>query len=52
METTIDLPDALGQAQTIALTPDEQLAFWKALAEPPVLTPAQRQLGELMRGKQ
>ena len=39
------------EAQTIALTPDEQLAFWKALAEPPVLTPAQRKLGELMRGK-
>jgi uncharacterized protein (DUF1778 family) len=39
------------QSQTIALTPDEQLAFWKALSEPPVLTPAQRKLGELMRGK-
>jgi uncharacterized protein (DUF1778 family) len=40
------------RAQTLALTPDEQLAFWKALSEPPVLTPAQRKLGELMRGKQ
>jgi uncharacterized protein (DUF1778 family) len=39
------------RAQTIALTPDEQLAFWRALSEPPVLTPAQRKLGELMRGK-
>jgi hypothetical protein len=29
---------------------DEQLAFWKALTDPPVLTPAQRQLGEQMRG--
>ena len=39
------------EGQTIALTPAEQLAFWKALSEPPVLTPAQRKLGELMRGK-
>ena len=39
------------RAQTIVLTPDEQMAFWKALHEPPVLTPAQRKLGELMRGK-
>ena len=39
------------RVQTIVLTPDEQLAFWKALNEPPLLTPAQRKLGELMRGK-
>lgn len=39
------------QAQTIALTPEEQLAFWNALSEPAVLTPVQRKLGELMRGK-
>jgi uncharacterized protein (DUF1778 family) len=39
------------EGQTIALTPDEQLAFWKALSEPPVLSAAQRKLGELMRGK-
>jgi len=51
METTIDLPEALARAQTIDLAPHEQLAFWKFLAEPPVLTPAQRQLGELMQGK-
>jgi uncharacterized protein (DUF1778 family) len=37
--------------QTIALTPDEQLAFWNALNEPPKLTVAQRRLGALMRGR-
>ncbi len=34
----------------IALTPEEQLAFWNALAQPPKLTDAQRQLGLIMRG--
>ena len=37
--------------QTIALAPPEQLAFWKALHEPPRLTKAQRRLGALMRGQ-
>ena len=37
--------------QTLALTPEEQLAFWNALAAPPVLTDAQRRLGSVMRGK-
>lgn len=37
--------------QTIALTPDEQLAFWTALDEPAKLTPAQKKLGKLMRGE-
>ncbi len=37
--------------QTIILTPEEQLAFWKALQEPPKLTKAQRQLGSVMRGE-
>lgn len=37
--------------QTIALTPDEQLAFWTALSEPAKLTPAQKKLGRLMRGE-
>jgi uncharacterized protein (DUF1778 family) len=37
--------------QTIALTADEQLAFWKALDEPTQLTPAQRRLSSLMRGE-
>lgn len=35
----------------IKLSPEEQLAFWKALHEPPKLTPAQRRLGKLMRGE-
>jgi uncharacterized protein (DUF1778 family) len=37
--------------QTIALTPEEQLAFWNALNEPPRLTDAQRRLGKIMRGE-
>ena len=36
---------------TIVLTAEEQLAFWKALNEPPRLTEAQRRLGKLMRGE-
>jgi len=36
--------------QLIALTPEEQLSFWKALNETPKLTPAQRRLGSVMRG--
>ena len=38
--------------QSIALTPDEQLAFWSALSQPPQLTPTQKDLGKLMRGDQ
>ena len=34
----------------IALTPDEQLAFWTALSQPAKLTAAQNKLGSLMRG--
>lgn len=37
--------------QTLALTAEEQLAFWQALAEPPRLTEAQRRLGAIMRGE-
>ena len=37
--------------QVLALTPEEQLAFWKALNDPPTLTDAQRRLGALMRGE-
>ncbi len=37
--------------QVIALTPEEQLSFWKALRASPKLTPAQRRLGALMRGR-
>jgi uncharacterized protein (DUF1778 family) len=37
--------------QVIALTPDEQLAFWNALQEAPRLTPPQKDLGAVMRGE-
>jgi uncharacterized protein (DUF1778 family) len=37
--------------ETIALTPDEQLAFWRALSESPILTESQRRLGAMMRGR-
>jgi uncharacterized protein (DUF1778 family) len=37
--------------QTILLTPEEQLAFWKALNDPGSLSKAQRRLGALMRGE-
>jgi uncharacterized protein (DUF1778 family) len=39
------------EEHVIRLTPEEQLAFWKALQQEPRLTPAQRQLGKLMRGE-
>ncbi len=35
---------------TVSLTPEEQMAFWKALNVTPRLTEAQRRLGALMRG--
>ena len=35
----------------IPLTPEEQLAFWNALNEPPQLTEAQKELGRVMRGE-
>lgn len=34
---------------TINMSPDEQLAFWTALNEVPVLTEAQSRLAEIMR---
>lgn len=37
--------------RTIALTREEQLAFWSALSAPARLTPAQRRLGKVMRGE-
>jgi uncharacterized protein (DUF1778 family) len=43
---------AAAAEQTIALTPDEQLAFWTALNEPAKLTVAQKKLGKLIRGEQ
>jgi uncharacterized protein (DUF1778 family) len=41
---------AAAREQTRSLSPEEQLAFWQALQAPPKLTPAQKQLGKLMRG--
>jgi uncharacterized protein (DUF1778 family) len=43
---------ASARDQTILLSPEEQLAFWQALQAPVKLTPAQKRLGALMRGKQ
>ena len=37
--------------RTIVLTPDEQLAIWNALNTPVKLTPSQKILGKIMRGK-
>jgi uncharacterized protein (DUF1778 family) len=53
---TVTVPQARAEVlaareQTIALTPDEQLAFWQALSATPKLTPAQRRLGRAMRGE-
>jgi uncharacterized protein (DUF1778 family) len=39
------------ETHTIVLTPEEQLAFWKALNEPVRLTEAQKRLGAIMRGE-
>ena len=36
----------------IVMTPEQQLAFWNALNEPVVLTPAQERLGRIMRGEE
>jgi uncharacterized protein (DUF1778 family) len=38
--------------RTLALSPEEQVAFWEALHAPPEPTAAQRRLGRLMRGDQ
>jgi len=37
--------------QTLAMTLEEQLAFWNALNETPKLTERQRRLGSVMRGR-
>jgi uncharacterized protein (DUF1778 family) len=42
--------EAAGE-QIIALTAEEQIAFWNALNQPARLTEAQRQLGAIMRGE-
>jgi hypothetical protein len=41
----------LRSSQTISLSPEDQLALWKALQETPKLTTAQRDLGKMMQGK-
>jgi hypothetical protein len=53
---TVTVPQAkreiqASQEQVVVLTADEQLAFWNALNETPVLTTAQRRLGAIMRGE-
>ena len=42
---------AAAKSQTIAMTADEQLQFWTALAKPPKLTKSQKALGAIMRGE-
>lgn len=42
---------ASARDQTILLSPEEQFTFWQALQAPVKLTPAQKRLGALMRGK-
>ena len=37
--------------QVIAMSPDEQLAFWNAINQPPHLTKTQKRLGSVMRGE-
>ena len=38
-------------ANVMRLSPEEQLALWTALSEPPKLTASQRKLGAIMRGE-
>lgn len=42
---------AAAQSQTIAMTQEEQVQFWKALSKNPKPTKAQKGLGKLMRGE-
>lgn len=42
---------AAAEAQTVAMTPDEQIQFWNALSKTPKLTKAQKELGAIMRGE-
>ena len=39
------------KSNVIVMTPDEQLAFWNAINETPILTEAQKRLGAMMRGE-
>ncbi|HBE69218.1 MAG TPA: hypothetical protein DDW52_13800 [Planctomycetaceae bacterium] len=42
---------AAANENTIAMSADEQLEFWNALNQPAQVSPAQRELGKLMRGE-
>jgi uncharacterized protein (DUF1778 family) len=53
---TVTVPQARREVraateQIIAMTPEEQLTFWNALNETAKLTPAERRLGAMMRGR-
>lgn len=39
------------EQNTLVLTPEEQVAFWHAINEPPKITREQRELGRIMRGE-
>jgi len=52
----VTVPQAQREVQAaresvIRLSPEEQLALWTALSEPPKLTAAQRKMGAIMRGE-
>ena len=52
---TVTVPQARrevssARAQTLLMSPDEQLAFWQALQSPVKLTAAQKRLAKLMQG--
>lgn len=42
---------AAANENSIAMSADEQLEFWNALNQPVQVSPAQRELGKLMRGE-
>ncbi len=53
---TVTVPQArkevrAAREKVITLTPEEQLSFWTALNEAPMLSAAQRRLGAVMRGE-
>jgi uncharacterized protein (DUF1778 family) len=53
---TVTVPEAerevrAARENVIRLSPEEQLALWTALTEPPKLTAAQKRLGAIMRGE-
>jgi uncharacterized protein (DUF1778 family) len=53
---TVTVPQAqreirAARENVVRLSPEEQLALWTALNEPPKLTAAQKKLGAIMRGE-